>query len=1135
MTTSWPKRLLLLTLVSMCVWALAAVQVNGQTRFPTKVSIVINEILASNRSAVQDPQRDYDDWLELYNGGPAAVDVAGMYLTDDASAPTRWQFPSGQPEVTTIPAHGFLLVWADGDTTSPGLHANFKLDADGEELSLIATDGTTVIDSIEFGEQVVDVSYGRYPDGDPNLRHMSEPTPGQVNAGAYEGIAETPEFSHTGSLCSEPVTVTLATQTPGATIYYTLDGQAPYSISRDRPGGFTYSQPIQVTNTTTIKAISWLPGWRQSRVHTERYSFVDASMYEFSSPLPIAVVDMLGAGVSTSQKPTYSYVIDTDRTGRATLTKEADFAGWAGLNIRGKSSEGFSKKQYRFETWDEDGRDEAISILGFPAESDWVLQGPYSDKSLMRNVLAYRWSNDLGEYAPRTRLIEMFLKTDNSRVSMSDYVGVYVLMEKIKIASDRVDIAELRPSDEAVPEVTGGYILKKDKYDGGDVSFRTSTGLTLIYDDPDGQDLTEAQKDWIEGYIRAFEGALYGPNFQDPIEGYAAYIDMDAFIGHHIIVEMCKNIDGFRISTFMHKDRNGKLRMGPVWDYNLSLGNANYLAGWIPSGWYHNQIGGGDYPWWRRLFEDPEFRLRYADRWFGARRTLFTTERLLGIVDDYAALLEEPQTRNFDRWRILGRYVWPNWYIADTYQEEIAWMKDWLADRLTWMDGQIASEMAPPPPTFSQQGGHVEEGFALEMASPSGTIYYTLDGSDPRPSDPGSDPALGTVLVAENAPKRVLVPARPIDEVWQGGSAFDDSAWTLVTGNPGGVGYEQSTGYESFFALDVQSQMYGQQTSCYLRIPFTMTQPVSQLETVTLRVRYDDGFIAYFNGIEIARRNIVGDPSWDASADDQHFDMDAVSFESIEIADFPAALRRADNMLAIHALNVSATSSDFLISAELVATAADSPDDTASSIMTYVDPVVLEGSAQVKARARIGGAWTALNEATFAVGPVAESLRISELMYHPAETGSPDDPNTEYVELTNIGTEAIDLNLVRFTDGIDFTFPAVELAPGDYILVVEDVAAFEAKYGSGLPLAGQYVGSLSNAGERLQLQDAAGRTIHDFSYQDDWYDATDEEGYSLVVLDPVNTPAEGWADKSTWGPSAEAGGSPGSDEAQPLL
>jgi len=1126
---SQPKRSLWWALIVWSMGILIAGDAGGQGRFDLDAPIVINEILASNRSAVTDPQRDYDDWVELYNPNQVAVDVGGMYLTDDAALLAKWQFPIGVPETTTIAPRGYLLIWADGDVTSAGLHANFKLNADGEQLSLMAADAATVIDSIEFGPQIIDVSYGRYPDGDPNLRYMAEPTPGATNSDVYEGLAEEPQFSVRGCLCREPVTVTLSTATPDATIYYTLDGREPFSTQRNRPGGFTYSGPLRVTRTTTIKAVTWRPGWRHSRIHTERYTFIDADLQDFSSPLPIAVIDTLATSVSNAQVPTYSYFIDTGRGGRATITDEVDFSGYAGLNVRGQSSSGFPKRPYHFETWDEDDRDQAASILGFSADADWVLHGPYSDKSLMRNVLAYRWSNEIGQYAPRTRLIELFLNTGSSTVSMDDYIGVYVFMEKIKIAPGRVDIAELDSSDNAESEITGGYIIKKDKTSSGDVTFYTNRGHPLIYDDPDGRDLTVAQKEWIKSYVNAFETALYGANFTDALEGYAPFIDAQSFVDHHIIVELCKNIDGFRISTFMYKDRNGKLKMGPVWDYNLSLGNADYLEGWIPTGWYNELLGSGAYPWWDRLFEDPQFRLLYADRWFAMRRDVFTTDRLLGMIDDYASLLEEPQARNFNRWRILGRYIWPNWYIARTYQEEIDWMKGWLADRLTWMDGAVAGEFAAVPPTFSRQGGQVDWGCVLEMATASGTVYYTLDGSDPRSMDPATASVRNTVLAAEDAAKRVLVPTGPVDDAWQGGAAFDDSAWMLATGGPGGVGYEASVGYEDFITLDLGARMYGQQSSCYLRIPFGLTERPWQYDSVTLRVRYDDGFIAYLNGVEVARRNVVGTPSWNGRADHLHSDVDAVDPEVIEIANFSEILGRGENILALHGLNTSSTSSDLLISAELIGTVINR-DDIVTDVNEYDGPIVLSHSMQVKARALIGTTWSALNEATFAVGPVAQSLRISELMYHPVDTGHPDDPNTEYVELVNVGAETVDLNLIRFTDGIEFVFPSVELVPGECVLVVKDLAAFEAKYGPGLPVVGQYTGSLSNSGERLELQDAAGAIIHDFAYQDDWYDVTDGDGFSLTVADPMNAPVETWSDPAAWRPSFDVGGSPGSSD-----
>jgi hypothetical protein len=484
------------------------------------------------------------------------------------------------------------------------------------------------------------------------------------------------------------------------------------------------------------------------------------------------------------------------------------------------------------------------------------------------------------------------------------------------------------------------------------------------------------------------------------------------------------------------------------------------------------------------------------------------------MVEDYATLLDEPAGRHFNRWRILGQYVWPNWYIAKTFREEIVWMQTWLANRLAWMDGQIAVEMAPAPPAFNRQGGQVESGFLLAMTGP-GAIYYTTDGADPKPAT--SSQTIGVVLVSENAAKRVLVPARAVDDAWRGGGAFDDSSWTLTTG---GVGYEMSTGYRDYFSLDVQAQMYGKNASCLVRVPFTFTRDPATVGQGTLRVRYDDGFVAYLNGVEIARRNFTGEPAWNSVAGSLHDDSEAVVFENIEVADLRTILRKGHNVLAIHAMNSPATSSDFLISVEL--TASEIPGGTTPlQILPYVGPVPLGASARVIARSLNGGRWSASNDAVFSVGPVAESVRISEIMYHPA------DPNAEFVELTNIGDQSVNLNLVRFCDGIEFTFPSFVLAPGSYCLVVQDLAAFEARYGPGLPVAGRYTGALNNAGERIELRDAVGRTIHSFAYRDDWYGSTDGKGFSLTLVSPQTVDPNSLGDKAAWRPSVNRGGSPG--------
>jgi len=856
----------------------------------------------------------------------------------------------------------------------------------------------------------------------------------------------------------------------------------------------------------------------------QTYIFFDYSVSNFSSNLPIAVVDTMGKNINeSSQTLSYSSFIDTATDGRARLMDPPDFVGRAGINVRGKSSAGFAKKQYHFETWDEFDQDKDVSILGFPAESDWILQGPFSDKSLMRNFLSYKWSNDIGRYAVRTRFIEVFLNTDGGGVSMNDYVGVYVFMEKIKRGDDRVDIAALEPSDDTEPQISGGYIFKKDKADAGETVFRTSRGLEVRVIEPRIEDITPEQEEWLNNYLNEFESVLYGSNFMDPVIGYAKYIDVDSFIDHHFIVEITKNIDGFRLSTYMFKDRGGKINMGPVWDYNLSLGNANYLQGWIPSGWYYSQLGDGDYPWWRRLFEDPAFRLRYADRWFEFREDLLSSSQLLQDIEDTAALLDEAQVRNFERWRILGRYDWPNWFIASTYDEEINWMSDWLEQRLNWMDSQIGYELAVASPGFIPQDGQFDLPFELSMMAPHGQIYYTLDGTDPAELLPSM--GIKGLLVPENAEKRVFVPVRSIANNWNNPSGFNDSSWTKYSGTPGGVGYDRGSGYEQFIGHDVDSQMYARNASCFIRIPFSLSDSLlNDFDIMTLNIRYDDGFIAYLNGTEVARRNVDLTFTWNSAASAEHTYSEAVKFESIDISDSLNLLQPGSNMLAIQGLNISSTDTDFLISAELRASSAGSDDVDLPGVIQYTTPITLTKSTKVKARILNGGSWSAVNEAVFSVGKVAQNLRISEVMYNPRTS------NEEFIELNNIGAETINLNMVSFTNGIDFTFPGIDLAPGEYIVVIQDRNAFETRYGSNINIAGQYSGRLDNTGERITLADAIGRTILDFRYEDGWHSLTDGEGFSLTIIDPAHFDLSIWNVEEAWRASTYLDGSPGQDD-----
>jgi len=1087
------------------------------------MSLAVNEFMASNSSSLQDPQGQFDDWIEIHNYGPDPIDIGGMYLTDDLSVPDKWLVSGDGRAATTIGAGGYVVVWADNDTGDAGLHANFRLSAGGEEIGLFAVDGVTLIDSIVFGEQSADVSFGRYPDAEEGLRFFGFPSPGAENTGGYLGEVAEVKFSHGAGFYDTPFSVTLATETEDVVIYYTLDGSEPGRFGGRALSGTVYTGPIFISSSTSLRAVAMKTGWKSSEIVTQTYAFLNYDGRGFTSNLPIVVIDTFGETVNQNRHTLgYAAFIDTASRGRAGITDTPDLVTRIGIDVRGKSSAGFAKKQYHFETWDDNNKEVAASVLGFPDESDWILQGPYSDKSLMRNFLSYNWSNEMGQYASRTRFVEVFLNSDGRGISTSDYVGVYILMEKIKRGKDRVDIEALGPEDNAEPEITGGYIFKKDKLDSGEPTFNTSTGLTLIYVDPNGHDITEPQKTWLRNHIIEFETALRGPNFRDPNVGYRKYIDVDSFINIHILVELTKNIDGFRLSTYMHKDRGGKITMGPAWDYNLSLGNADYLNGWIPTGWYYDLISAGNYPWWRRLFEDDWFQRRYADRWFELRAGLFSTERLLKYIDDTASLLNEAQARNFERWKILGTRLWPNWYIASTYQEEIRWMKDWLSDRLAWMDRQIGSEYAPAAPAFNQQGGYVLPGFELAMTAAHGTIYYTVDGDDPY--QPVTSQGSG-ILVSENAEKQVLAPIRSVGDAWKNPSGFSDRSWTRSTGSPGGVGYDRDSDYDGLISLDVEAYMYSRSTTCYIRIPFAFNDSIEDFNSLTLNVRYDDGFIAYLNGVEVAGRNVGPAPVWNGAAAADHPDSEAMWFEKIDISSSLGLLQQGSNLLAIHGMNSSATDSDFLISVELRAAGDDSGYLDLPGVNRYTGPITLTESSNVKARVLDGSTWTAMNEANFAVGPVAESLRITEIMFNPQ------DANEEYIELSNIGSETINLNLVSFTNGIDFTFPSTDLEPGAYVIVARDTQAFQNRYGIAVNTAGQYSGKLSNLGERLTLTDAAGRVILDFDYKDGWRPIADGDGFSLVAIDPDNADLYDWAEKDFWRASAYVGGSPGRDDA----
>jgi hypothetical protein len=409
-----------------------------------------------------------------------------------------------------------------------------------------------------------------------------------------------------------------------------------------------------------------------------------------SSNLPILIIDTHGQEIGDAYRITADMGIIYNGPGQRNYLNDPwnNYNGIITIEYHGSSSQMFPKKPFSIETVDSNGNNLNVSLLGMPQENDWVLHNPYSDKSLLRNVLAYKLSNDMGRYASRTRMCELVLN--------DEYQGVYVLMEKVKRDRSRINIAEIDSNDVAGDSLTGGYILKIDKMAGENIGgWQSDNNIFYQYHYPKPDRIQPQQATYIQNYIQAFESMISSENHRD---SYLDFIDLDSFIDHFILNEISKNVDAYRLSAFMYKDRessDNRLIMGPIWDFNLAFGNANYYQGELTSEWILDHLliaSKFDFPvpyWWGIIRDDEEFLQRLSLRWWILRYGKYRSDKLMAFIDAMADTLEEAQTRNFEKWPILGTYVWPNAFIGNTYQEEIDYMKDWLLDRIEWMDIMI--------------------------------------------------------------------------------------------------------------------------------------------------------------------------------------------------------------------------------------------------------------------------------------------------------------------------------------------------------------------------------------------------------------------------------------------------------------
>ncbi len=465
-----------------------------------------------------------------------------------------------------------------------------------------------------------------------------------------------------------------------------------WRVNNNQNGNGTWQ--LRVIDDSNNGVTGSLTGWSIKFSNTPALTFIFTE-----SSLPIVIINTNGQTIPDDPKIIVDMKIIDNGIGLRNHVSDVpnNYDGKIAIEVRGSSSQMFPKKSFGFETRDNSGLVNVdTSLLGMPSEHDWILSANYTDKSFCRNVVSYQLANEMGHYAVRTKYVDVVLN--------GQYWGVYVFMESLKRDKNRVDISKLERTEITAPDITGGYIVKIDKTtgSGGDgwtsayapINHSNGQDIFIQYDYPSTDSIVPSQKAYIKAYVDSFENALAGNNFRDSIVGYQKFIGNGSWIDYFFSNELSKNVDGYRISSYLYKDKEKTLKAGPVWDYDIAYGNANYCDATDTTGWAYLFSCTGDswqVPfWWQKLQQDTNYTNQMKCRWTDYRNNVLSLSHINGVIDSIANLLNESKDWNFNQWPILGTYVWPNPSPQpSTYAGEIQNLKNWMSRRLSWLDSNM--------------------------------------------------------------------------------------------------------------------------------------------------------------------------------------------------------------------------------------------------------------------------------------------------------------------------------------------------------------------------------------------------------------------------------------------------------------
>lgn len=1010
---------------------------------------------------------------------------------------------------------------------------------------------------------------------------FDEPSPGAPNSGEhYAGKIPAPLISPKSGFKKAGFDVSIQSETNGAKIYYSLDGSEPSEIS-----GTEYVRPFRVNKTTVLRAITVLDGWKPSPVATRSYLFTRDIVQQFDmSGLDAAFPSRWGSQLA-------DYGLDArvvgkngrdHYDGKYAESFQDDLTSIPSISLVMASEDLFGPKGIyayptsRGDAWDNWERPVSVELIypderdGFQENAGVKIQGG----AFRRFDLTMKKSFRLvfrGKYGTTKLNFPLFgpdatdaFDTVVLRANGNDawkYAGSHALYFRDAFAMETARDMGMVSSHTTFAHLylNGAYWGLYNLVERPDASFSAS------YHGGDKDDWDALNQDSVpDGTREAWDRMLsmlneaaeqdeifqmiQGKNpdgIRDP--SLENLLDIENLIDYCILNFYIGNQDWPGRNYWVGRDREGTegFQFYP-WDSETALGFA--------SGLNANRTGV------RTAVARPYGALRANAtfrRWFGDRvQHHFFQGGALYVNPGNSEWSEEKPEDNHPAARfarlaeqidsaIVGETArWGDQLSGQPFTRDEHWRRE--RDRLlnTYFPHRTAVVLEQlrraglyprvKAPAFNLPGGNVEQGASLSMSTTGGTIYYTLDGTDPR-TEVKIQTVLPSTLVDANTQKRVMIPGsenagKEFGEDWYLQSGFPDKHW--IHGK-GGVGYDTGTGYQSLIQMDVRETMNGKNGSAYIRIPFEVTSETMDTSNfMILRMRYDDGFVAYLNGERIASANAPEDLEWNSFATMGNDDSNALFWEEFESTMFLEHLRPGENLLAIQGLNVSLASTDFLIDVELMVGHRNLTGNLPTA-NHYTSPIELEDLTTIKAATLSGSEWSALNEATFIVGD--PQLIVSELHYHPVDStseeilaGFDDEDAFEFIELYNPGDVSFPLEGVRFVDGIDFNFAdshITRLAPGNVVLIVKDRSAFELRYGQGLPVAGEYSGSFSNSGETVEIVDANDQTLIAFSYDDQMERLKDADGRgaSLITHFINGDPNQ----EAHWITSDRLGGSPG--------